>query len=126
MEPPVTTTYSVIIFDENNCSNRDSVTIYVSDLICRDPYIYVPNAFTPDGDGINDILYVYGDMLEDVYFIIFNRWGEVVFETNNVEEGWDGTYNGHEADPAVFDYYLKATCIGKTIFEKKGNITLIR
>lgn len=124
--PLVTTTYEVIIFDENGCSNRDSITIFVSDLVCDEPYIYVPNAFTPNGDGINDMLYVYGDMLEEIHFMVFNRWGQIVFETRDATIGWDGKYNGNPADPAVFDYYLKATCIGMLKFEKKGNITLIK
>ncbi|MBN2681446.1 MAG: gliding motility-associated C-terminal domain-containing protein [Bacteroidales bacterium] len=126
VSPLITTTYDVIIFDENGCSNRDSITIYVTDLVCDEPFIYVPNAFSPNGDGINDMLYVYGDMLEEIHFMVFNRWGQIVFETKDASKGWDGNYNGRPADPAVFDYYLKATCLGKLKFEKKGNITLIR
>jgi len=121
-----TTTFIVSVYDEKGCANTDSITIYINDIICAEPYIYIPNAFTPNGDGINDVLFVYGDVITEMYFAIFNRWGQIVFESDNIYEGWDGKFNGNELDPAVFDYYLKATCVGKETFEKKGNITLIR
>lgn len=124
--PTMTTTYQVIVQDSWGCSNTDTVTIFVLDVTCSDPFIYVPNAFTPNGDGKNDILFVQSDIVADLYFAIYDRWGEKVFETTNILKGWDGKYKGKALDPAVFVYYLKATCINYRIFEKKGNITLIR
>ncbi len=124
--PTQTTTYYVQITDAYGCTNVDSVTVNVLDVICREPYIYVPNAFTPNNDGNNDILYVHADMATDLYFAIYDRWGEKIFETTNAQIGWDGKYKGKPMDPAVFVYYLKVTCLDKMQFEKKGNITLIR
>ncbi len=124
--PDEATTYQVIIEDSWGCTNTDSVTINVMDVNCNDPYIYVPNAFTPNGDGKNDILYVKADIASELYFAIYDRWGETVFSTTSVSQGWNGTYKGKPLDPAVFVYYLKVTCINKLQFEKKGNITLIR
>jgi len=121
-----TITYNLSIIDSNGCRNQDTVTIYLDDFSCGDPYIYVPNAFTPNGDGKNDILYVYGGVIDYFYFAIFDRWGELVFETTNINQGWDGTYNGKLLDPAVFVYHLEATCINKQKYVKNGNITLIR
>ncbi len=125
--PEVTTTYYVTITDTSGlCTRTDSVTIYVIEQICGDPDIYVPNAFSPNKDGQNDMLYVRGNNIEELYFTVYNRWGQMVFETRDQSIGWDGIFKGMEADPAVYVYYLEATCIGKETFFKKGNITLIR
>ncbi len=124
--PNETTTYLVKIIDKYGCANTDTITIFVSDLVCNEPYIYVPNAFTPNNDGKNDILYVYGNVIDDLYFAIYDRWGELIFVTTDINKGWDGTYKGKPEDPAVFVYYLRATCLNKQTFIRKGNITLIR
>ncbi|MBI4647566.1 MAG: gliding motility-associated C-terminal domain-containing protein, partial [Bacteroidia bacterium] len=124
---PVTTTkYNLTILDSSGCSESDSIIIYIKDVLCDEPYIYVPNAFTPNGDGKNDKLCVYSNMIDELYFTIYDRWGECMFMTTNINDGWDGTYQGHECDPAVFVYYLNATCWDNQAFVKKGNITLIR
>ena len=88
--------------------------------------MFVPNAFTPDGDGMNDVLYVRSSVGYQMDFKIFDRWGELVFESHDVKHGWDGTFKGKKLEPGVFDYYLKFTCYNKEVFFKKGNITLIR
>jgi gliding motility-associated-like protein len=124
--PKVTTTYYVEVHDQWGCSWRDSVTIYVIDVICDEPYIYVPNAFTPNGDGKNDVLYAESSVATDVDFKIYDRWGELVFETKSLSQGWDGTFRGKPVDPGVFVYHLKVTCYNHEIFYKKGNITVIR
>jgi gliding motility-associated-like protein len=123
--PLVTTTYIVTI-SSGGCSRSDTVTIVVREFVCGDPYIYVPNAFTPNGDNNNDVLYVRGRNVTEVYFAVFERWGEKVFETKDMNIGWDGKVNGRDADPAVFDYYLKVRCADEQEFFQKGNITLIR
>lgn len=97
-----------------------------SDVFCEEPYIFVPNAFSPDGDNINDILFVRGNVIEEMYIAIYNRWGEKVFESTKQENGWDGRFRGEYCQPGVFVYYLDIRCYGKKIFKKKGNITLIR
>jgi gliding motility-associated-like protein len=96
------------------------------EVVCGEPYIYVPNAFTPNGDGNNDILYAYGDIIDELYFAVYDRWGEIMFESTDITKGWDGTYHGSVLDPAVFVYYIKAICRDKETFIKKGNVTLIR
>ena len=110
----------------NHCFRRDSVYIVFIDSKCEEPYIYVPNAFSPNGDGENDVLFVRGNNITDLYFAVFNRWGEKVFETNDQSKGWDGYYNNRSSDPAVFDYYLKYECEGGRKHFQKGNVTLIR
>ncbi len=124
--PTETTTYQVTVLDGYGCTSVDTVTISVIDVICSEKYIYVPNAFTPNDDDNNDVLYVKADIANKLYFAIYDRWGEMVFSTTDINKGWDGTFKGKALDPAVFVYYLKVTCIDDVQFEKKGNITLIR
>ena len=88
--------------------------------------IGVPQAFSPNGDDNNDILFVKGFGITTMKFVIYNRYGEVVFETTDRDGTWDGTYKGKKLDPDVYDYYLKVTCIDEQVSIVKGNITLIR
>ena len=82
-------------------------TIYQSvEISKRGQDFFLPNAFTPNGDGNNDTLFVRGPGISEVNLSIYNRWGELVFETKNKSEGWDGSFNEKEADPGVFVYYL--------------------
>ncbi|MEI6766127.1 MAG: gliding motility-associated C-terminal domain-containing protein [Bacteroidota bacterium] len=124
--PVTTTTYYLEIADGNGCVYLDTLRIIVLDVMCEEPYIYVPNAFTPNGDNQNDRVYVRSRMLKSMFFTIYDRWGEKVFETTKQDVGWDGTYKGIACDPGVFVYYLDATCHNKEKFIKKGNITLIK
>ncbi len=124
--PKSTTTYWVTISDSLGCSYRKQITIYAVDVICEEPYIYIPNAFTPNGDGKNDVLYLRGEYIDEMDLKIFDRWGELVFETDKPSVGWDGTYKGEPVEPAVFVYHLRVICWGGTEFFKKGNITVIR
>lgn len=125
--PDETTNYSVLVEADNGCQSTGSITIDVGTVKCGDPYVFVPNAFTPDdASNNNHILYVRSEIITELYFAVYNRWGEKVFETDDITQGWDGTYKGKKADPAVFVYYLKATCNNNETIEKKGNITLIR
>jgi gliding motility-associated-like protein len=123
--PEVTTIYTVTIVD-SQCSVTDTVEVRVINLVCGPPSIFVPNTFTPNADGKNEKLYVRGVNLSKVHFSIYNRWGQLVFETYSKNEGWDGTFKDMKVDPDVFVYYLDATCDGGEEYFEKGNITLIR
>lgn len=120
------TTYVVYVSDVNGCILTDTVRIIVLEVICDEPFVYVPNAFTPNADGNNDVLFVRSEIVTDVIFAVYDRWGEKIFETTNMNKGWDGTYKGIQSDPGVFVYYLDATCLNKDKYIKKGNVTLIR
>ncbi|HWY12395.1 MAG TPA: PKD domain-containing protein, partial [Bacteroidia bacterium] len=123
--PPHTQTYTVVI-SRGPCSDTLHVLVDVIEDGCFETDVFIPNTFTPNGDGYNDKMYARGHKLATVYFAIYNRWGEKVFETYDINEGWDGNYKGHPADVGVFGYYVKIKCQnGKETF-KKGNITLIR
>ena len=124
--PVVTTDYVVIVTDEFGCTRTDTVPVYVRDVICEEPYVFVPNAFSPNGDGKNDILYVRGEVIREVTFKVYDRWGEKVFETSDLTKGWDGTFRGQPCEPGVYDYHLQVTCLGMKRYFKKGNVTLLR
>ena len=124
--PVVTTDYVVVVTDEFGCTRTDTVPVFVRDVICEEPYVFVPNAFSPNGDGKNDILYVRGEVVREVSFKVYDRWGEKVFETNDLTKGWDGTFRGQPCEPGVYDYHLQVTCLGMKRYFKKGNVTLLR
>ncbi len=121
--PSVTTTYTLTVTDSLGCSSTDTVTVFV-DIICGD--IYVPNAFSPNGDNQNDILYVRGVCIVTMTFEIFNRLGEKVFSTTDPNIGWNGSWRGSPCENAVFMYVLQATLIDGTEVNKKGNFSLIK
>jgi gliding motility-associated-like protein len=124
--PEETTVYTVLITDDAGCQAVRSDTVFVINPDCSSPNIYVPNAFTPNSDGKNDLLFVRSNIIEKVDFAIFNRWGQKVFETTDIQQGWDGTFKGELLSPDVYGYYLKATCFSGEEFFQKGNVTLLR
>jgi len=118
--------YTVIVNDSNSCTVTGSISVVESTIACYTPYVYVPNIFSPNGDGENDKLYVQGKGIEEMTFVIYDRWGEKVFETNDQGTGWDGTYKGKAMNEAVFVYYVKASLINNETIESQGNISLVR
>ena len=124
--PDTTTTFFVIATDKYGCNAMDTITIFVKDFKCDIPNVYVPNAFSPNDDMVNDILYVESKVVDSLYFAIYTRWGEKVFETTDITKGWDGSYKGEKLSSAVFVYYIDATCINGQRLKKKGNISLLR
>jgi len=123
--PEETTEYTLTVSD-GICEEIRTVTVTVVNPDCAEPFVFLPTGFTPNGDGENDVLYVRGNSISDVYLVIYNRWGQKIFETNNINEGWDGSYKGKFLDPDAYGYYLQATCFNGEVFTKKGNITLLR
>ncbi len=122
--PLQTTIYFVALTDLNGCKDDDTTVINV---YCNDNVLFIPNAFTPNGDGLNDEVQLEGVGITQLNFLrIFNRWGQLVFESTNFNDTWDGTFNGRLNEPEVFDYYLEAVCSTGQLIRKQGNITLIR
>ena len=120
------TTLFTFSISDGICTKSDTVLITVYEFQCDDPYLFVPNAFTPNGDGENDVLYVRGPAIKEMVFRIYDRWGEMVFESFERPFGWDGTFRGKSLNPDTYDYYLKVTCIDNVESIIKGNFTLIR
>jgi len=119
--PVLATKYILTVTDTNGCLSSDTVfvNIHYGD-------VYVPSAFSPNGDNENDVLYVRGNLFKTFTLTIFDRWGKKVFESFDASKGWDGTCNGKKLDPAVFVYYLVATTVTDQPISKKGNISLIK
>jgi len=88
--------------------------------------IYIPNTFTPNNDGKNDVLKVYGYIINKIHIAIFDQWGEKVFESNSQDIGWDGTYKGKAMPSGVYIYVCHLVLKDGSSVEKKGVINLIR
>lgn len=127
--PRETTTYNVKVTNAYGCSTMDDVTIK---LVCTSGVVFLPNTFTPNNDGANDIFYIRGKGVRTVKsFRIYNRWGQLVYErTNfNIEDpayGWDGRMNGQPVNPDVFIYVAELVCDSNEDFTMKGNVMLVR
>ena len=136
----ITTNYTLTVTDANGCPALDTVRVTVLPYVsCEEPF--VPDAFSPNGDKDNDIFYVRINpaCLKDFDLIIFNRWGQKVFETENITQGWDGTFSplrqaqgglsgggkGEELNPGIFAYTLKGEQNGKPL-KMQGLISLIK
>ena len=128
LTPAETTIYTVAVTDPSNpdCTTERDVTVTVLQSNCTEGFIYLPNAFTPNGDGRNDVLFVRGFSITDLRLIIYNRWGEQVFESNSLDNGWDGTFNGEPVCSDVYGYYLEVSCFGGERFVDQGNITVLK
>jgi gliding motility-associated-like protein len=122
--PMQTTEYLVTVIDENGCKASDMLTIEVNTATD----VFIPNAFTPNGDGNNDMFQMFGDLSTIAYLdmMVFNRWGEKVFESNNHNFNWDGTYKGETVPQGVFVYTGKIVFINGTSMQLKGSVTVIR
>jgi gliding motility-associated-like protein len=88
--------------------------------------IFVPNAFTPNGDGLNDVLLVYGTTIATMEIRIYNQWGQMIFESKDKGRGWDGTVSGKPQPVGVYNYILRATLQDGTTIQKRGTITIVR
>ena len=127
VRPDQTTSYSIQVINENGCVAEDMIQVRVS----KDRLIFIPNVFTPNNDGTNDIFFIFGGkgVKEIKKFRVFNRWGEVMYELNNFQHnepnlGWDGTFRGDALNPAVFVYLAEVEFIDGRIELYKGDVTL--
>ena len=123
--PVKTTSYTVTVTDENDCTATDVVTVTV--ITCFES-VFIPNAFSPNGDHKNDTLYVRSlpNTITKMELLIFSRWGEKVFSTTDKNLGWDGRFKDEELPPGVFGYGLKFTCHELQEYIKKGNVSIIK
>lgn len=117
-----TTTYHVMYMDPYGCSSSDTVLV----LVNYSKRIGVPSAFSPNGDGNNDVLFVKGQGIVGMSFQVFNRYGELVFQSDDQRIGWDGTYKNRDENPGVFTWVIYFTFEDGELRMLKGNTTLIR
>ncbi|MEM1320784.1 MAG: gliding motility-associated C-terminal domain-containing protein [Bacteroidota bacterium] len=129
-KPTNTTTYSLTVVDTlTGCSTSDEITITVD----KARGVYIPNIFTPNGDGQNDVFTIYADgsVANINSFRIFSRWGELIFESrdgfpNSDEHGWKGIYRGADMDAGVYLYTAEIRFIDDVVRVFKGDVTLVR
>ncbi len=116
--------YTVTLIASNQYHCNDTATLQVR--VTEESTLYVPNAFSPNQDKINDIFFAYGTNIFSFEMRIFDRWGLEIFSTKNLAEGWNGTYGGSEAQEDVYIYSLKYKDIENKPYSKRGAFTLIR
>ena len=118
-----TTTFILTVTSPDGCVEKDTVTIFVESYTILE----VPNAFSPNGDGFNDDIYILThDIAELLEYSIFNRYGELVFTTTNIATGWNGTVEGKEAEMGTYIYLVRAYDFGGNFVQRQGNIVLVR
>jgi gliding motility-associated-like protein len=119
------TIFTIIATDENGCTAETEIRLDNRPPICEED-VFLPTAFSPNGDGNNDIFYIRSNYITDVELIIYNRWNQEVFTTKDINLGWDGRFNGEELAPDVYAYWYKAKCTDGVEIIKKGNVSLLR
>ena len=122
--------FTVTVTTKDNCSKSASVNLYVRQTLCDGNHVFLPTAFSPNGkgDARNEVLQLFNDGIVDKInkFVVYNRFGQEVFSSTDLNFKWDGKFNGKELDPDVYGYYLDVECIDGQKFKSKGNITLIK
>lgn len=127
--PKQTTSYRIMAVNQGGCVNKDEVTVFV---VCNNGNIFLPNTFSPNGNGTNDAFYPRGTGLYSIRSMrIFNRWGEAVYEASNFKandasKGWNGSFKGKPAPNDVYVYFVEVICENNSVLTYSGNIALIR
>ncbi len=120
--PTVTTTYTVNYSDGFGCTASDTVTVEVIEAYS----IFIPGAFSPNGDATNDVLFVRGAGIKELSFMVFDRFGEKVFESSSVNDGWDGSFRGKDMNTGIYVWYVNAVFYNGTTQTLKGDVSLVR
>jgi len=121
--PAYTSGFTAEATDANGCRDTASVTI-MAQPCCA---VWLPNAFSPNGDGLNDKFKPEANGHPKEYVMhVFDRWGGLVFSSFNITEGWDGTVKGKPADIATYYYRISGKCVNGEPLDRKGELTLIR
>ena len=129
VQPKQTTKYTIEVRNAGGCKATGLVTVYV---LCDGANVFIPNTFSPNGDGANDVFFPRGSGIFSIKLLrIFNRWGEVVFEKvnflpNDASAGWDGTVKGQRVNSDVYVYTAEILCENNTPMIVNGNIALLR
>ncbi|MFI5203423.1 MAG: PKD domain-containing protein, partial [Flavobacteriales bacterium] len=121
---PQAGTYPVTLITNNQWGCADTVVLNI--VIYPEYALYVPNAFTPDGDGTNDFFFTQGYLIEEFEMMIYNRWGEAVFTSTSINQQWDGTHQGQKVQDGVYVYKIKMKDVYGYRKEVIGSLTLLR
>ena len=124
--PTQTTVYFVSVENESGCNTSTEITVRIDDS-CSNATFEIPNMISPNGDGANDVFRIKYDGVNDISILrIFNRWGQLVYETTDIGQFWDGSFRGKQLNPGVYVYYLEGTCLDDEQFIKTGNVTILK
>ncbi len=118
--------YRLEVFSENELCQSESEEYEVQVIGCRMPAVYIPNSFTPNRDGLNDIWIPKYSYIESLNLEIYNRWGQLFFQTNRFDEGWDGTYMGSMCPTGNYIWSIQYQTIKGNYVSRVGNIILYR
>jgi gliding motility-associated-like protein len=121
-----TTVYTAIAQTIGGCADTVQVTVLARNDQCIEPFVFIPTGFSPNNDKINDDFGPEGIQIEEVYWAVYDRWGEFIFQSSSMSNRWDGTYQGVTLASDTYGYYIKARCVGGGVYEKKGNVSLLR
>jgi gliding motility-associated-like protein len=122
--PLITTIYTVYVENEDGCNAIFEIEVEVLSFICSEEFVFIPNAFSPDKNGINDTWNVRSNVLDRFNLFVYDRWGNKVFETQDIESDWDGTIKGKPANKDVYAYYFEGYCTGGELIILKGDLTV--
>jgi gliding motility-associated-like protein len=111
---------------QTQCRFTDSVFVELNELSCSKENVFIPNAFTPNGDEVNDIFIPRSVILKSMKLLVVDRWGHEVFESNDINIGWDGNYKGQPAQVDSYGYYFIGECSQGEKITIKGNVSLLR
>ncbi len=117
-----TYTVSMIANNRYNCAD----TAYLEITVYPEYTLYIPNAFTPDGDGTNDVFFAKGTYIKEFEMMIFDRWGELLYMSNSLDQGWDGTYRGILSKEDVYVYKIKYKTNRDEVLASEGHVTLLK
>lgn len=129
VKPQQNTAYTVEVKNNNGCAAKDQVTVFV---LCDGTNVFIPNLFSPNGDGTNDVFYVRGSGLYKIKsLVVFDRWGQIVFKNSNFNSndpnaGWNGSFKGTKLNSDVYVYAVEVMCNNNSFLTFNGNVALVR
>jgi len=127
--PTASTVYTITAYNADGCSAKDEAALR---LICRSNLVFIPGAFTPNDDKLNDRFNITGSGIKSIRSIVIcSRWGKVLFERKNIQvndhgNSWDGYYNGEPVAAGAYVYFIKAECEGGELLDYRGTVMLLR
>jgi gliding motility-associated-like protein len=121
-----TTIFKIVATNPSGCLSEKQILVSLEFSECTEDVIFIPTAFSPNGDNINDVFEVKSEAIKEFDLRIYNRWGILVFESADLGKVWNGTYEDKSLNTDVFGYIINVQCYSGDIFTKKGNITLVK
>ena len=126
VSPDENTSYTLSCTTANGCEFSSTADIEVLPPLCNEQDVFVPSAFSPNQDNVNDRLFVRSKFVQDMEFYVVDRWGEQVWRTTDIDEGWDGSFQGETLAPDTYAYCLKVTCVNNSTYTTSGNVTILK